>query len=113
MKEAVQKEKAKKVQKVAVFGGSFDPVTNAHLNIIRGLSKRFARVVVLPCNVSPFKQGGCSADGEDRVKMLRKVTADLENVKVSKWEIKRDGVSYSSDAVRHYKEKYPEAELSF
>ncbi|MDE7395449.1 MAG: bis(5'-nucleosyl)-tetraphosphatase (symmetrical) YqeK, partial [Clostridiales bacterium] len=32
---------------------------------------------------------------------------------MSNWQNNRDGVSYSSDAVRHYKEKYPEAELSF
>lgn len=102
-----------KVQKVIVLGGSFDPVTNAHLQIIRKLSEKYHRVVVLPCRISPFKQEGCSASGEDRVQMLRRVTADLENVKVSKWEIKREGVSYTVDAVKHYKEKYPDAELYF
>ncbi len=102
-----------KVQKVAVLGGSFDPVTDAHLEIIRALSAKFSRVVVLPCYISPFKQEGCYASGEDRVKMLRKVTADLENVKVSKWEIKRENVSYSVDAVRHYQEKYEGAEIYF
>ncbi|MCI8459122.1 MAG: nicotinate (nicotinamide) nucleotide adenylyltransferase [Clostridia bacterium] len=102
-----------KLQKVAVFGGSFDPVTNAHVEIIRNLSKKFSRVVVLPCRVSPFKQEGCSADGEDRVKMLRKVTADMENVKVSKWELKREGISYSVDAVKHYAEKYEGAAIWF
>lgn len=102
-----------KIKKVAILGGSFDPVTNAHLEVIRKLSKKFARVVVLPCKISPFKQNGCVADGEDRVKMLRKVTGELENVKVSKWEIKRDTISYSVDAVKHYKEKYDDAELYF
>ncbi len=102
-----------KVQKVAILGGSFDPVTIAHLHIIRKLSERFSRVVVLPCYISPFKQEGCSAGGEERVKMLRKVTGDLENVKVSKWEIKQEKISYTADAIRHYHEKYPEAEIFF
>ncbi len=102
-----------KVQKVAILGGSFDPVTNAHLEIIRKLSKKFSRVVVLPCYISPFKREGCDASGEERVKMLRKVTAELENVKVSKWEIKQEKISYSIDAVRHYKQKYEGAELFF
>ncbi len=104
---------ADKVQKVAILGGSFDPVTNAHLEIIRKLSKKFSRVVVLPCYISPFKQEGCNASGEERVKMLRKVTAELENVKVSKWEIKQEKISYSIDAVRHYKQKYEGAEIYF
>lgn len=102
-----------KVQKIAILGGSFDPVTNAHLEMVRKLAKRFSRVVVLPCYISPFKHDGCVVGGEDRVKMFRKVTADLENVKVSKWEIKREGISYSIDAVRHYREKYAGAELYF
>ena len=102
-----------KVKKVAILGGSFDPVTKSHLEIIENLSRKFSRVVVLPCYVSPFKQNGCSASGEDRVKMLRKITGELENVKVSKWEIKRETVSYTVDAVRHYKEKYDGAELYF
>ena len=53
-----------KVQKVAVLGGSFDPVTNAHISVIKNLSKKFSRVVVLPCHISPFKQDGCTASGE-------------------------------------------------
>lgn len=102
-----------KVQKVAVLGGSFDPVTNAHISVIKNLSKKFSRVVVLPCRISPFKQDGCTASGEERVAMLRKVTAELENVKVSKWEIKRETVSYTADAIRHYREKYENAEIHF
>lgn len=102
-----------KAEKTAILGGSFDPATNAHIEIIEKLSKKFTRVVVLPCYISPFKQNGCSAGGEERVKMLRKATAELPNVKVSKWEIKRETVSYTVDAVRHYKEKYPDSELYF
>ena len=68
---------------------------------------------MLPCYISPFKQNGCYAGGEDRVKMLRKATATLENVKVSKWEIKQEKVSYSADAVKHYREKYPDSEIYF
>lgn len=102
-----------KIQKVAILGGSFDPVTFAHIDIIRKLSKKFSRVVVLPCYISPFKQDGCTASGDERVNMLRNVTAELENVKVSKWELKRETVSYTVDAVRHYREKYDGAELYF
>lgn len=102
-----------KVQKTVILGGSFDPATKAHIDIIQKLSKKFDRVVVLPCFISPFKQDGCAASGEDRVNMLRRETADLDNVKVSKWEIKRENVSYTADAVRHYKEKYPQDELYF
>lgn len=104
---------ADKKQKVAVLGGSFDPVTDAHLEIIGKLAGKFSRVVVLPCYISPFKQAGCVASGEDRVKMLRKVTAEMDNVKVSKWEIKQEKVSYTADAVRHYKQKYDGAEVYF
>ena len=102
-----------KQKTVAVFGGSFDPVTKAHVQIIEALGKKFTHVVVLPCYISPFKQEGCVASGEDRVACLRSETVHLENVKVSKWEIKREKISYSHEAVAHYREKYADAKLYF
>ena len=60
--------------KIALFGGSFDPVTNAHVSVVRNLAKRFDKVIVLPCYLSPFKPDAfyAMASGKARVKMLKK-----------------------------------------
>ena len=65
--------------KIAIYPGSFDPVTSGHLNIIRRAANIFDRLIVcvmVNAGKSPmFTQ-------EERVALIRKVTADIPNVEV-------------------------------
>ena len=67
----------------AACPGSFDPVTNGHLDVISRAARLFdgVRVAVL---VNPFKQGMFSVD--DREEMLREATADVGNVTVESFD---------------------------
>ena len=65
--------------KTAVYPGSFDPVTNGHLNIIERASRLFDRVIVcvmVNCEKQPL------FSLEERETFLREVTAHLPNVTV-------------------------------
>ena len=95
---------------VALFGGSFDPVTDAHKEIIANLSERFDRVVVMPTAVSPFKTTA-SASGAHRAEMLKRATRNMKNVTVSRYELKKQGVSYTVDTLEHLKAKYDGAKI--
>lgn len=64
---------------IAIYPGSFDPVTRGHLDIIKRASAQFDRLIVCVM-VNAEKQGLFSY--EERVRLLRKVTAGLENVEV-------------------------------
>lgn len=66
--------------KTAVYPGSFDPVTNGHLDIIRRASKIFDKVIV---SVFINKSKTFSFPVEERVDMLKRVTAEFENVEVT------------------------------
>ena len=65
--------------KIAIYPGSFDPVTSGHLNIIRRAAKIFDKLIVcvmVNSGKSPmFNQ-------QERVDMIRRVTQDLDNVEV-------------------------------
>ena len=65
--------------KIAIYPGSFDPVTSGHLNIIRRAANIFDRLIVcvmVNAGKSPmFTQ-------EERVELIRRVTADIPNVEV-------------------------------
>lgn len=61
----------------AIFGGSFDPPTNAHTELVKNLSLRFDEVIVVPAYVSPFKRGGALLDGRERIKLLKRLFSDL------------------------------------
>ncbi|QLQ39761.1 pantetheine-phosphate adenylyltransferase [Micromonospora robiginosa] len=63
----------------AVCPGSFDPVTNGHLDIIGRASRLFDEVIV-GVLINQSKQGLFSV--EERIKMLREVTASYDNVRV-------------------------------
>ena len=65
--------------KIAIYPGSFDPVTSGHLNIIRRASKIFDRLIVCVM-VNAGKKPMFSQD--ERVDLIRRVTADLPNVEV-------------------------------
>ncbi|MEV0002023.1 pantetheine-phosphate adenylyltransferase [Micromonospora sp. NPDC050980] len=63
----------------AVCPGSFDPVTNGHLDIIGRASRLFDEVIV-GVLVNQSKQGLFTV--EERIKMLREVTSSYDNVRV-------------------------------
>ena len=65
--------------KIAIYPGSFDPVTSGHLNIIRRAAGIFDMLIVCVM-VNAGKNPLFSL--EERVELIRKVTADLPNVEV-------------------------------
>ncbi|MBA2640708.1 MAG: pantetheine-phosphate adenylyltransferase [Nocardioidaceae bacterium] len=67
----------------AVCPGSFDPVTHGHLDIIVRAARLFEHVTVAVL-VNPAKHGLFSVD--ERVEMLREVTADLPHVSIETFE---------------------------
>ena len=63
----------------AVCPGSFDPVTNGHLDIVRRASRLFDEVIVaVGTNVSKNRLFGA----DERIAMMRRACADLSNVSV-------------------------------
>ena len=63
----------------AIYPGSFDPVTYGHLDIIRRSSKLVDELIVgVLCNKAKMPLFSV----EERVKMLKEVTKDLENVSI-------------------------------
>ena len=65
--------------KIAIYPGSFDPITSGHLNIIQRAAKIFDQLIVcvmVNAGKSPM------FDQEERVQMIRQVTKDIPNVQV-------------------------------
>ncbi|SDZ01912.1 Phosphopantetheine adenylyltransferase [Proteiniborus ethanoligenes] len=63
----------------AVYPGTFDPVTNGHLDIIKRSSKKFDKITVLVLN-NPSKNHMFTV--EERIKLLKEITKNFENVEV-------------------------------
>lgn len=67
----------------AVYPGSFDPVTNGHLDIIRRASVQFDEVIV---GVLHNSQKTPLFSVEERVNMIKSITSDIPNVSVQAFE---------------------------
>ena len=67
----------------AVYPGSFDPISNGHLDIIKRASKLFDEVHIV---VSYNMIKNYSFSVEERIDMLKKVTQGLNNVIISSWD---------------------------
>jgi pantetheine-phosphate adenylyltransferase len=72
---------AKDTPSVAVCPGSYDPVTNGHLDVIGRAARVFDTVVVGVVN-QPVRKAKTLFTAEERKQFLEDATADLENVKV-------------------------------
>ena len=70
-------------KRIAVYPGSFDPVTFGHRDIIQRASLLFDRVIVL-VSVNAVKNPSFTA--VERVKMLDKVVKNVDNVVVDVWD---------------------------
>ena len=101
--------------RLGIYGGSFDPVHNAHLAIAKACQQHAAldEVWFTPTAVQPLKHHGPHATDAQRVEMLRLATADKPTWRVCTLEIDRGGFSYTVETLRQIHEELPEAELFF
>jgi pantetheine-phosphate adenylyltransferase len=72
--------------RTVVCPGSYDPITNGHLDIIRRAASVFDRVVVGVVN-NPVRKSGTLFSSEERKGFIEDATADLPNVEVEIFSI--------------------------
>jgi nicotinate-nucleotide adenylyltransferase len=103
------------VQRIGIFGGSFDPVHLGHLLVAEAAREELGlgRLFFVPAAQSPFKQAANPAPGFTRCQLLRLALAGRSWCEVDEQEIRRQGVSYTVDTVRNYAARFPEAELFY
>lgn len=71
-------------QRIAIYPGSFDPITIGHLDIIKRSAKLFDKVIVVVMS-NHRKAGTHSFTVEERVEFVRKCTKDLDNVEADSY----------------------------
>lgn len=99
--------------RVALYGGAFDPVHNAHLRVASYALKQVGldRVLFIPAAQSPLKKNPPVASDEARVEMLELATDGERRYRVETYEVEKGGVSFTIETVRHFRAEYPNAEL--
>jgi pantetheine-phosphate adenylyltransferase len=72
--------------RIAVCPGSYDPVTNGHLDVISRASAMFDKVIVAVVNL-PARKGSTEFTAEERVAFIEHATAHLGNVQVEQFSV--------------------------
>lgn len=97
---------------IGLFGGTFDPIHNAHLAIANHAQHVFnlESVIFIPSKTPPHRTQPL-ASPEDRLAMARLATANNAHFSVSDIEIKRQGISYAIDTLKLMREIYADDSL--
>lgn len=93
--------------KLAVYGGSFNPIHCGHLMVAdAALELGYDKVLFVPTFIPPHKQLTASVSPASRLAMLEAAISGNPKFEIEPCEIQRGGISYTVDTVRFLKEKY-------
>jgi len=101
--------------RLALYGGSFDPIHNGHLLLARDALEtlKLDRVLFIPAGLSPHKLATTPAPADIRREMLAAALADEPGFEIDDWELSRPGPSFAIDTVERIRSLYPGATLFF
>jgi nicotinate-nucleotide adenylyltransferase len=103
-------------KRIALYGGTFDPVHVGHLEVARGVSELFEidKVLFIPAQMAPHKIGRPVTPALHRHTMLALATQDDPRLVVSTFELDAPDRRYTVDTVEHFQRKLDDStELFF
>jgi nicotinate-nucleotide adenylyltransferase len=100
--------------KIALLGGTFNPVHNGHLLIAQTALDSYTldKVVFIPAGLPPHKKSPRTSI-QDRLAMLRLAVRGNPAFAVSDWEIRQGRVVYTWETLEHFHRLWPNASLFF
>lgn len=103
------------MERIAYFGGTFDPVHNGHLAIARSLIDLFSldRFYFLPAFHAPHKPDRVPTSGYHRYAMLCLATQNDNKITVSTLELEKGEKRYTIDTLSELHRLHPDAKIFF
>jgi len=101
------------LKKIGIFGGTFDPIHQAHLILARDALEQLQleSVIFIPATISPHKLGRTTAPAEIRVEMLRAAIEGEPRFCLDTMELERPAPSYTVDTMEALKAREPNTEF--
>ncbi|MCD6579523.1 nicotinate-nucleotide adenylyltransferase [bacterium] len=102
----------KSINKVCLFGGTFDPIHNGHIIAAYKILERFdfQKIIFIP-NGNPPHRDIPETDAIMRKKMIEFAISPEARFSISNFEINKDSISYFIDTVKYFKEQYSDLHM--
>ena len=99
--------------KIGFLGGSFDPVHFGHLCAAQDAFEQYGldRLYLVPAAQAPLKPQDVQSSAEDRLALLQLAVEWDKRFEVIDYELRKGGVSYTIDSVRHFRQRFPDDQL--
>ena len=96
------------MKKIALFGGTFNPIHLGHLRAAEEISDFFGldRVIFIPSSTPPHKKKEGILSASLRAEMVRLAVSDNPRFAMSEVEIGRPGKSYSVETIEHFRGQF-------
>lgn len=93
--------------KIGIYGGTFSPPHNGHVNAARmfAAAESLDKLLIIPTFIPPHKAETSAVPAEERLEMCRLAFTD-DKFEVSDIEVRRKGKSYTFDTLTELKEMY-------
>ncbi|MDO4268721.1 MAG: nicotinate-nucleotide adenylyltransferase [Eubacteriales bacterium] len=103
------------MSKIGIMGGTFDPIHNGHLALGRQAYEEYGldQVWFMPSGTPPHKKDHTVTAAADRCEMVKLAIAGCPCFKLSDFEIRRPGNTYTADTLALLRGQYPEHEFYF
>ncbi len=97
---------------IGIFGGTFDPIHYGHLRPAAEVEQLLSleKLFLVPASIPPHRHAPV-ATAEQRLQLTRLAVSEFPQLEVDDYEIRRGGISYTIDTLRHYRQLYPQTSL--
>ena len=101
------------MSRIALFGGSFNPIHNGHLHLAQTVHQQSGldRMLLMPSGTAPHKSSDAYAPAADRLAMCRLAAEPYPWLEVSDYELTIPGKSYTVETLRYLHRCFPEDAL--
>ena len=102
-------------RRVAILGGTFNPIHNGHLYLVRAFADalRLDEVLLMIANVPPHKAAPDLASGADRLAMVRCAQTVEPRIRPCDLELRRGGKSYTVQTLRYLTRRHRDTTYYF
>ena len=95
------------MKKIGILGGTFNPIHLAHLYIAYEAKSQLKldKVIFIPTGNPPHKKDKKILEASLRYNMVYEAIKNYEDFEISKYEVEKEGYSYTFETLKHFKAK--------